>query len=200
MIQKCGAGAKKLSRILVLLVLLISPGYAEAQTCYFTRQSVNMKIENRLLLVSGMYFVNSQDHQLSTVVFELPNGNNYGTVDSLSVFDVNSNKDIDSTLMEESHILFTLDFREKEEYLIQVHYRIPLEGNIAEYPFSSNTTTKNKLQQATFYLIAPTDMKVKNFTYNPTDTIDAGSNVVYYWEMLDFKPTGNFAFRFKNSK
>ena len=119
-------------------------------------------------------------------------------MDSLHVYDVFESDYIHPELQEGKNIYFSLDFNNTREYLIQIYYRIKLLGNIAEYQFSHNVSGNEKLDKASFYLIAPVKMNVRKFNYIPNDTIEAGENIVYFWEMIDFEPKGSFEFKFRN--
>jgi hypothetical protein len=188
---------KTIGLFMVIVGVFLLPEFIMAQSCYIKKQSVNMKIEKDLLLVSGMYYVTGTAAEPSTVIFPLPNGTYYGAVDSLHVYDVSNSDSINATLLDEETILFSLNFDNTSEYLIQVFYRIKLLGSIAEYPFSRNAGGTEKIETACFYLNAPVKMNVRKFNYIPKDTIDAGANVDYYWEMHDFVPKENFEFRFR---
>jgi hypothetical protein len=171
-----------------------------AQDASFTRQSVNMKIDKGHLLISGMYFVSGPAEESSSISFPFPFGVNYGEIDSLHIYDVVKSDFITFDKKVRKSVTFTLDFDNKGKSMIQIYYRLKLLGNKAEYPFREDEVDFAKLDKACFYLIAPTEMNVRNFTYLPKDTIDAGLNVVYYWEMHDFKPEQNFEFRFATTQ
>lgn len=182
--------------ISVLLLSSVIPDSVQAQTATFKRQSVNMKLDKGHFLVSGMYFLTGNPGEKSTFSLQFPTGSAYGEIDSLHVYDVTKAMVITADSQDKKRATYSVVLDESGESLVQTFYLLKLTGSRAEYPFSLDSGKYFKLEKACFYLIAPVSMNVSKFNYTPKDTIDAGANVVYYWEMHDFTPTSSFEFRF----
>lgn len=181
---------------LVLLISLAMTKNVHSQSYSVKRQSVNMKIEKGYFFVSGMYFISGLADEKLSITFPFPYGATYGEIDSLHIYDVIKSEFLVLEHRDRKSVRFSIEFDRTGEDLIQLYFRIKLLGNKAEYPFSKEEPA-NKIEKACFYLIAPTDLEASRFNYIPQDTIDAGLNVVYYWEFHDFSPNKDFEFRFR---
>lgn len=157
-----------------------------------------MRINNGYFLVSGLYFVKGTPNAYTTITFPFPNGPSYSAIDSLHIYDVTKDVYITPDEINARAVNFTIKFDESDEYLFQLYYKLKLLGGKAEYNFSMNEEAIESLDQACFYLIAPTELDVRKFSYIPKDTIDAGENTVFYWEMYDFTPEEKLEFRFRS--
>jgi hypothetical protein len=156
-----------------------------------------MKIEMGYFLVSGMYFISGIPGDKVSISIPFPNGVYYGEIDSLHIYDVAASDFIPVDKIDKKAVHFSISFDATGEFLLQIFYRLRLLGNKAEYPFYRDLHNENKIEKACFYLIAPTNLDAHRFNYIPKDTIDAGDNIVYYWELFDFSPMENFEFRFR---
>lgn len=181
------------------IVLVLSIGInLHAQDFQFVRQSVNMRIDKGNFLVSGLYFVKGTPNAYTTITFPFPHGPAYSTIDSIHIYDVTKDSYITPDEINDLAVNFTVKFDDSDEYLFQLYYKLKLLGGKAEYKFSLNEEAIESLDKACFYLIAPTELGVRKFSYPPKDTIDAGENTVFYWEMYDFTPKENLTFRFRS--
>lgn len=171
---------------------------AAAQECLFTRQSVNMKIEKRHMFISGMYFISAEAGSENEVTFPFPSGPLFGGIDSVHIYNVSGDNEIEPEQIGRKDMRFPVKVDHTGGALVQVYYTLTLLGNKAVYPFSQNALQGETLEKACFYLIAPASMGMEHSNYKLKDTINAGENMVYVWEMYDFCPKEDLVVRFEN--
>lgn len=161
----------------------------------FSEESVNLKIEGEMLIVSGMYFIVGEVGEKAVITLALPSGTGFGELDSLHIFDVLKDQPLEPASLNRKEMKFELSFNSQQE-LVQVFYRIQLLGTRVEYPINHITQGKEPLKKACYILFSPESRNPRKFSYAPTESIDAGANKFFYWEMYDFYPEENFEFRF----
>jgi hypothetical protein len=170
----------------------------QGQDVSFYKENITMKIEQDYFYVTGNYFLKTTGDQLITLIYPLPVDSLYGEVDTISIYNLTTNKPVQILDREKDVVVFKLEFGEYKEVELLISYRQKLLGNRAEYILESTASWRKPLERADYQLIVPAGMEIESFSIKPDESVIAGEEMIYYWTKKNFMPAVNIIIQFKN--
>jgi len=156
-----------------------------------------MKIERDYFYVNGTYYLKTSGDTSIMLVYPFPVDPLFGSVDSVRIFNLTSNKLVKPLVIGESSCMFNLDFETNNEIIILVAYRQKLLGYRAEYILKSTASWRKPLEEATYQLIIPSGMEIIDFSIPPGEYINTDLETIYYWTKENYMPAKNMVFEFE---
>lgn len=187
-----------MQRCLYLLALLFTFLNLSGQEVSFYKENITMKIDQGYFYVTGNYYLRTTGDKSITLVYPFPADSLYGEADSIFLYNLSSNRPIDSMVRKKNSILFKAYFGDIAEIIILISYRQKLLGNRAEYILESTKGWGKPLDQADYQLIVPDSKQVLSFSFPPDDSLHTNVETIYYWTRTNFFPTRNMIFEFKS--
>lgn len=177
--------------VLVIFFLNIS-----GQEVTFYQEEITMKIEQDYFYVTGNYYLRTTGDKSITLVYPFPSDSLYGEADPIIIYNLSSDRPIDSLVRKRNSLAFKADFGENTDIIIMVSYRQKLLGNRAEYILESTKSWGKPFEKADYQLIVPGNMQVLHFSFPPDDSIHTDMEKIYFWTKTNFFPTRNMVFEF----
>jgi hypothetical protein len=187
-----------MSRFLFLLTILTGFScYVRAQNASFFKEHITFKIEEGYFYVNGEYYLRRSDTSFNHIVlfYPLPTDSIYAPVDSILIYNSNMNREIADYKKVKTGILFNLEL--DSVTLVMISYRQQLRNNVARYILTTTQQWGKPLEEVTYELIAPTDLKITSFSYPPDSRENFGDMIIYYWRKENFWPLKDMIFTFE---
>jgi hypothetical protein len=180
----------------VILILCFAISLPQEKEASFVRENITMKIERDHFYVIGSYYLKNNDQNGITLVYPFPTGPEYGAVDSFYIFNLSGKDTIKVYKSSPERVLFSLELEKDTETGIQVSYRQKLNSNVAKYIITTTRVWQEPLESAYYQLIVPEEIKITSFSILPDDSLDTGSEKIYYWKKFNFMPEKDMVFHF----
>lgn len=110
-------------RIYCLFVLIISFLNISGQEVSFYQEDITMKIDQGYFYVTGNYYLRSAGDKSIILVYPFPADSLYGEADSIFIYNLSSNRPIDSLVRKRNSLAFKADFGEYIEIIFMISYR-----------------------------------------------------------------------------
>lgn len=170
------------------------------QDVSFYRENITMMISGRTFYVTGLYYLRSDCPENIFMAYPFPTKKLYGIADSILIIDLTDGSEIMPLRSDSATLTFPVDFLEGKEKLLQISYQQALNDNQAEYILKSTRAWQKPLEEAHYQLIIPQTLTVTRFSIPPMDSLSAGSEKIYTWDMTNYMPTVNMVFDFVTGK
>jgi hypothetical protein len=169
----------------------------QAQDISFSRENLTFRIEDSFFYLNGTYFLRNekaQSHEV-TLFYPFPVDSLYGEVDSIILFNMNSNKEIKEYRTVPKGILF--EIRVDSVTCLHISYRQKLLGNQARYILTTTRQWRKPLEEARYQLLVPQSLQIVTFSYPPDHMEETDGYTVYFWEKKSFLPGKDLDFTFR---
>jgi hypothetical protein len=174
--------------------------YPQSKAAHFYKESITMKIDKGCFYVNGTYYLSSPADDTLLLFYPFPSGPEFRCADSILVYNLSSGDTIKMLNSEKDKIVFLFPMRGGQEETIQISYSQELYSNKARYILKSTLAWREPLKEAYYQLIVPDDIRISSFSYPPDDSLQAGSEWVYYWRRFDFMPPEDLIFHFRKAE
>lgn len=178
----------------ILAVFVVFPSYG--QDISFYRENITMRISVDKFYVTGLYYLRCDKPEKKLLAYPFPLDKLYGQVDSILIYDLTSDTGLSPLRSDSAGLVFAVDFRSGGEKLVQISYQQELLGNRAEYILKSTRAWRQPLDEAHYQLVVTNDFIMTHFSIPPQDSIMAGKEKVYTWDMMNYMPLENMVFGF----
>jgi hypothetical protein len=185
-----------MNRFLFIILITLSLGVS-GQKLSFYRENITMKIQGQQFYVSGTYYFRYNLTDKKLLYYPFPTGDQFGNPDSVFLFDLTNNIQIEPMEQDNSGLLFLVDFSKCSEISVQISYKQPLLGNQAEYILETTKVWGKSFDEATYQLIIPTSISITRFAIPPNDSIITDMEKIYTWEKYNYMPERNLVFEFE---
>ena len=182
----------------ILLIQFFSFGYIQAQKINFYKEDLNFYLDATHFTVEGYYyFSNSSSTEVTQIIFyPFPDKDNLGIVDSVSVYNTFTNKELSIISKNNSGISFPIFIDRYGFVKLKIVYRQSLKGNFAEYILTTTKIWGLPLEMASYKLFVPDKIKIDSISY-PADSVKTDKvRDIYYFNKKNFFPKKNFEIYF----
>ena len=183
-------------RSIFVFTLLCSMIKIQGQEISFYKENITMKIELDYFYVTGIYYLKTTGDNSITLVYPFPVDSLYGAADSIFIFNLTENSQIEPLSIRSNSLAFKADIGETNKLDILISYRQQLLGNRAEYILESTIGWRKPFEQADYQLIIEPGIEIISFSIPPDESIKTDEGTVYYWSKTNFMPTVNMIFEF----
>lgn len=184
-------------KTLLILALSTLSNCVLSQNISFYKENITMKIEADSFCVTGIYYLRGDEHERATMIYPFPVDSLYGEVDSFYIYNLITNESIIPQQINKNNAVFSIDFADNQELIIQISYRQKLLYNYAEYILKSTINWKESLDEAYYQLIIPEYIEITKFSIFPGDSIIADNEKIYMWEEYNYLPEKNLIFEYR---
>ena len=186
----------KLTILVPLFTLHSSLFTIYAQDVSFYQENITMKIEPDFFYVSGTYYLRTVSDSSIVLFYPFPLDSLYGEVDTLLIFNLNTNTKSEPLENRPNGSVFRVSFGNEKETAILISYRQKLLGNRAEYILTTTASWRKPLEQADYQLIVPDSLHITSFSYTPDKSQPIENEIIYYWSRRNFMPDRNMVVGF----
>lgn len=184
-------------KLILFTFSFISAISAFSQDMTFYRENITMRIEREKFYVTGLYYLRCERPEKKLLVYPFPAGQRYGPPDSVLIIDLTTGKEVLPLKADSTKLLFDVDFSTDPGKLVQISYQQELLGNHAEYILRSTRAWHQPLEEAHYQLITPQFLQITRFSIPPQDTLLAGKETIYTWELMNYMPETNMIIEFE---
>jgi hypothetical protein len=169
----------------------------KAQHAEFYKEHIIFRIDHNYFYVNGEYYLRMTDtsaHPIS-LFYPFPTDSIYSKPDSILILNVNKNKFIHNYRTLKTGILFSVDL--DSVTLLMISYRQHLSAQTARYILTTTQEWGKPLDEVSYELITPEEMKIDSFSYPPDNQQKIDSQIFYFWQKEYFWPENDMIFRFE---
>jgi hypothetical protein len=182
-----------------LCFLAAFQGSISAQNASFFKEHITFKIEAGCFYVNGEYNVRRTGDTAGEIslFYPFPVDTLFAPVDSFLIYDVTHNTEIVAFKKTMSGAFFRIGLDTVTTVLIS--YQQKLLSNQAQYILTTTQHWGKPLEEVSYELITPADMKIISFSYMPDNRQEVGDAIIYYWRKYHFMPDRDMIFTFEES-
>lgn len=181
----------------LLFTLHSSLFICKSQDISFCKENITMKLEKDNFQVAGDYFLKTTNDSSIVLFYPFPVDSLYGEADSIIIFNINNNEEIEILSRKKTGVVFRADFGNEKEIHLLIAYRQKLLGNKAEYILKTTAGWRKPLEIADYQLIVEDRLIVTGFSIEPDSFMDSGEEKIYYWSRENYMPSENLIFEFR---
>ena len=191
-----------MKQVALFLFFLIFPFIsAFNQNVDFYCEDLVFKLTQNQLRVDGNYYFRNQTIEplKSRMIYPFPVDSCYGTVDSVSAFNIIDQTNCIKQTGNKAAIVELL-LEPMDTTVIKISYLQKLNCSKAEYILTSTHSWGKKFKVVNYKLICDTILNIDSISYIPDTMQIVNNKTIYFWKKKNFMPDKNFIVYFSKDK
>jgi hypothetical protein len=182
--------------VFLFFTLWLFPKYElQAQKMDFYMEDLNFYLDTNYFVVDGYYYFsnNGSTRAEQLIFYPFPNGNDLGSIDSITVYDNIAQKELPFNVLDRNTgISFLLSIEGLGFRKIRIKYRQRIKKKFATYILTTTEKWGKPLETANYTLFVPDYIRIDSISYEANNMIQGNGKKIYSWNKKDFMPAENF--------
>jgi hypothetical protein len=183
--------------IFIICSLAVLSFEGTAQNALFYKEHITFKIEGGYFYINGQYYLknNKPLKEQIELFYPFPTEPIYSLADSLLIYNFNKDRKIIDYKRMSNGVLFNIEL--DSVTIVFISYRQQLKSNTARYILTTTQQWGKPLEEVTYELITPIELKITSFSYLPDKQDIIDNNIIYFWRKENFMPLKDMIFTFE---